>query len=92
MLVILNVSLFSCGESEFEADSRKMAKLMCKEIQVAVRAANGDATVKDELEKVRSERDKLKEELSLKYQTEIANEKMRKRAEEITSEELAKCK
>lgn len=84
--------LSSCGESEFEADGRKMARLICKQQQLATKAANGDETAKIELEKVQNERDKLKEELSIKYKKDVADEKMRKKAEEITAEELAKCK
>ena len=82
----------SRSSSDFEKDGRKMARVICKQRQLERELMNGNEAAKAELEKVRDERDKLKEELSEKYKEYVNDEKMRKRANEIQEEEMAKCR
>jgi cell division protein FtsB len=87
------MTVVSCSSgSSFEKDGRKMGKLICKQQQLERKLMNGDQSVKAELEKVRAERDKLKDELSEKYKDQQGNDEMRKRAREILDEEMANCK
>lgn len=90
--LIAFITVSSCSSSSFEKDGRRVAKLMCKESKLEEKVRNGDESAKAELEKVRTERDKLKEELSEKYKDDRGDEEKLKRASEIIMEEMAKCK
>jgi hypothetical protein len=84
------ITLSSCGgggESEFEADVRKMAEMTCKKLRLAT-----DTTKKDELMSLSKEYEDLQNKMDEKYKDKKDDKAMEAKAEKIMTEVMLKCK
>lgn len=75
LIVIIALSLYSCGGSEMENDAQKVAKLTWQMSELSQKISSGDKSVLSEATDVGTKLSKLTDELQKKYSTKEDEEK-----------------